>query len=51
MLTITAYFNLIVVYLFDEEFGTALGLNMTFIDYLIFFMIGLTVVVIIRVIE
>lgn len=50
LLTITAYFNLIVVYLFDEEFGTALGLNMTFIDYLIFFMIGLTVVVIIRVI-
>ncbi|MEQ8199851.1 MAG: metal ABC transporter permease [Syntrophomonadaceae bacterium] len=50
LVTAAACFDLITVYLFDEEFGTALGLNMIFIDYLIFFMIGLTVVVIIRVI-
>ncbi len=50
LVTVAAFYDLIAVYLFDEEFGTALGLNMTFIDYLTFFMIGLTVVVIIRVI-
>lgn len=50
LVTVAAFYDLIAVYLFDEEFGTALGLNMIFIDYLTFFMIGLTVVVIIRVI-
>lgn len=50
LITVAAFYNLIAVYLFDEEFGTALGLDMRFIDYLTFFMIGLTVVVIIRVI-
>ncbi|NLN87886.1 MAG: metal ABC transporter permease [Syntrophomonadaceae bacterium] len=50
VVTVAAFFDLITVYLFDEEFGTALGLNMTFMDYLTFLLIGLTVVVIIRVI-
>lgn len=48
--TVAVFFNLISAYLFDEEFSTALGLNMRFIDYLTFVLIAVTVVVIIRVI-
>lgn len=44
------YFNLLKAYLFDEEFGTALGLNMLFIDYMNFVLIAITVVVMIRVV-
>lgn len=50
LFVVLAFFDFISVYLFDEEYGTALGLNMMFIDYLTFLLIGLTVVVIIRVI-
>lgn len=50
LFVITAFYDSISVYLFDEEYGTALGLNMRFIDYLTFVLIGFTVVVIIRVI-
>jgi len=48
--TVGIYFNLIKAYLFDEDFSTALGLNMTLIDYLTFVLIAVTVVVIIRVV-
>jgi zinc transport system permease protein len=44
------HINLIKAYLFDEEFSTALGLNMRFIDYMTFVLIAITVVVIIRVV-
>ncbi len=50
LFVVLAFFDFLGVYLFDEEYGTALGLNMKFIDYLTFVLIGLTVVVIIRVI-
>ncbi|NLB17505.1 MAG: metal ABC transporter permease [Syntrophomonadaceae bacterium] len=50
IITVAVFFNLIVAYLFDEEFSTALGLNMRFIDGMIFVAIAITVVVIIRVI-
>lgn len=48
--TVVIYFNLIKAYLFDEDFSTALGLNMALIDYLTFVLIAVTVVVIIRVV-
>lgn len=48
--TVGIYFNLIKAYLFDEDFSTALGLNMALIDYLTFVLIAVTVVVIIRVV-
>lgn len=48
--TVAVYFNLIKAYLFDEDFSTALGLNMALIDYLTFVLIAVTVVVIIRVV-
>lgn len=44
------YINLIKAYMFDEEFSTALGLSMRFIDYMTFVLIAITVVVIIRVV-
>lgn len=50
VLAVTAFIDLIGAYLFDEEFSTALGLNMRFIDYMTFVLIAITVVVIIRVI-
>ena len=48
--TVSVFINLISAYLFDEEFSTALGLNMRFTDYMTFVLIAITVVVIIRVI-
>lgn len=47
---VTAFIDLIKAYLFDEEFSTALGLKVRFIDYMTFVLIAITVVVIIRVV-
>jgi len=50
VIAVTVFIHWIKAYLFDEEFGTALGLNMAFIDYLIFVLIAITVVTTIRVV-
>jgi zinc transport system permease protein len=50
IIAVTVFIHWIKAYLFDEEFGTALGLNMAFIDYLIFVLIAITVVTTIRVV-
>ncbi len=50
LLTVLAFYNLMQAYLFDEEFSTALGLNTVFVEYLVFLLIAVTVVVMIRVV-
>ncbi len=50
ILTVGLNINLVNAYLFDEDFSTALGLNMRLVDYMIFVLIAITVVVIIRVV-
>lgn len=50
LLTVWAFYNLMQAYLFDEEFSTALGLNTVFMEYLVFLLIAITVVVMIRVV-
>lgn len=47
---VAAFYNLMQAYLFDEEFSTALGLNTVFMEYLVFLLIAITVVVMIRVV-
>jgi zinc transport system permease protein len=50
ILTVLAFFQKLKAYLFDEEFATILGINVVFLDYLLFLLIALTVVVLIRVV-
>lgn len=50
ILAVTAFFNLIKAYLFDEEFSTALGLHTRLVESLVFILIAVTVVVIIRIV-
>lgn len=50
VLAVTTLFHPIKAYLFDEEFSTVIGINTTFIEYLLFILIALTVVVVIHVI-
>lgn len=50
ILVVAALFNPLKAYLFDEEFSTVIGVNTTLIEYLLFTVIALTVVVVIHVI-
>jgi len=45
-----SYFNAFKVYLFDEEFGLIIGLQVKLIEYLTYIFIAVTVVVLIRVV-
>jgi len=47
---VAALFHPLKGYLFDEEFSTVIGIKTTFIEYLLFILIALTIVVIIHVI-
>jgi len=47
---ISAYFNTFKAYLFDEEFTSVLGLPTTILEYTLFLLIALTVVILIRVV-
>ena len=44
------WYDQLLLWLFDEEFSTAIGMKNRFMEYLVYFLVGLTVVVIIRVI-
>ncbi|MFD3155502.1 metal ABC transporter permease [Haloimpatiens sp. FM7330] len=48
--TILSLFNVFKSYLFDEEFCSSLGINTSLLEYLLFILIALTVVVLIRVV-
>lgn len=48
--TVISLFHAFKAYLFDEEFSTVIGINTTFIEYLLFILIALTVVVLIHVV-
>jgi zinc transport system permease protein len=50
VITIISLFNTIKAFLFDEEFSSTLGINTVFLEYLLFILIALTVVVLIRVV-
>ncbi|MDO4540086.1 MAG: metal ABC transporter permease [Syntrophomonadaceae bacterium] len=43
-------YDQLLLWLFDEDFATAIGMKNRFMEYVIYFLIGLTVVVIIRVV-
>lgn len=47
--TVIALFNNWKAYLFDEQFATILGMRTAFLDYLLLFLVAMTVVVLIRV--
>lgn len=47
---IASFFNLFKAYLFDEEYCSTLGINTTFLEYLLFVLIACTIVVLIRVV-
>ncbi|NLJ40422.1 MAG: metal ABC transporter permease [Clostridiales bacterium] len=49
-LAVIALFQHFKAYLFDEEFSTVMGIKTTFIEYLLFILIALTVVVVIHVV-
>jgi len=46
----TALFNYLRSYLFDEEFTTVLGINTLLLEYLVYILISITVVLLIRVV-
>lgn len=50
ILAVAALYHPLKAYLFDEEFSTVIGINTTFIEYLLFILVALTVVVVIHVI-
>ncbi len=50
IILVMALFNLFKAYLFDEEFTFVLGINTVLLEYLLFVMIALTIVVLIRVV-
>lgn len=50
VITVLALFNLFKAYLFDEEFSFVMGVNTTFLEYLLFILMALTVVILIRVV-
>jgi zinc transport system permease protein len=50
ILTVMTFFQQLKAYMFDEEFATILGINVVFLDYLLFLLIAFTVVVLIRVV-
>lgn len=47
---ILSFFNLFKAFLFDEEFTAVLGIPTTLLDYILFILIALTVVILIRVV-
>ncbi|HHV98201.1 MAG TPA: metal ABC transporter permease [Clostridiaceae bacterium] len=48
--TLISLYNILKAYLFDSEFSSVVGVKTVFIEYLIFIMIALTVVILIRVV-
>lgn len=50
LLTVMIFFQRLKAYMFDEEFATILGINVVFLDYLLFLLIAFTIVVLIRVV-
>jgi len=50
LLAVISLFNYWKAYLFDEEFLSVLGVNAEFLDYFLFVLIGLAVVILIRVV-
>lgn len=50
LFTVLAFFQQLKAYMFDEEFATVIGINVIFLEYLLFILIALTVVVLIRVV-
>lgn len=48
--SVVLIFNILKAYMFDEEFTTTLGINTACIEYLLFVLVALTVVVLIRVV-
>ncbi len=49
VVTVIALFNVLKAYMFDEEFTFVMGVNTVFLDYLLFILIALTIVILIRV--
>jgi len=50
VLVIVAFFNRWLSYLFDDEFSYVIGMNTLFMDYFMFLLIALSIVVLIRVV-
>jgi zinc transport system permease protein len=50
LITVSALFNYLKAYLFDDEFSAVLGINVLFIEYFMYLLIACTIVVLIRVV-
>lgn len=50
IISLIAFYNNIKSYLFDEEFSKLVGINVSFVEYMIFIFIAFSVVVLIRVV-
>lgn len=50
VITVAAFYNYVKAYLFDEEFVSVLGISIPILDYLLFVLVAITIVILIRIV-